>query len=91
MAALSRSPQPAVHITTDVRTDERGGGEADRGVGRLALGEERLAGVERRAERHDGHGAGPHYQALGPESQPGQHRPERHLCRSRRHSQFGGI
>ena len=42
----------------------------DRFVWRLALGEEELDGVLGEGERHDGDGAGPHNQTLGP--QPGQ-------------------
>ena len=48
-------------------TDADCGEEADAGVGRVALREEGLRGIDGEGQGHDGLGARPHYDALRPQ------------------------
>ena len=50
-----------------VLTDADGSQEADRRVGRVAVREERLGGVDGEGEGHNGLATGPHYDALHPQ------------------------
>jgi len=54
-------------------TDAGRGEKPDTLVRRLTLWEEELDGVLGKGERHNGHGAGAHYQALGPQA----HKPHK--------------
>jgi hypothetical protein len=71
-------------------TNADGGEEADGGVGRVAVREERLGGVHGEGEGHDGLAAGPHDDALHPqparqERAPWNNKLDRHQKQKCRH------